>query len=192
MNSSKGISQQAIGTEVNTLFSKEEICDVDTSGIELSQIKSLLDFISTSSITEIEISRRQSKLRIIRSTLPMASATTPINRPACASYRSASGKSPVVDLKKHPPSAAYENVGVIKSSMVGTCFLVPLQGRAFAEIGNVIDSKDTVCLIKAMNLTHDIKAGLEGVIKEVLVKNGQPVEYGQPLFVVGLGTKKSR
>ena len=148
--------------------------------MDLRKLKTLIDLVSESNISELEITEAEGKVRIVKasaaSALPMAlpmvaSAPAPLAAPA-----------PVAAA----PAAEPEPVGlVIKSPMVGTFYRAGSPGaKPLADIGQAIKAGDAVCIIEAMKIMNEIESDHGGTITQVLVENGQPVEFGQPLFIV--------
>ena len=158
--------------------------------MDLRKLKTLIDLVAESGIAEIEVTEGEDKVRIVKhgpapqavaASVPQASmvpasapAATPAAAPAPASAPTAA-------------AAAPEARGtVVKSPMVGTFYRCPSPGAAsFVEVGQAVKPGDTLCIIEAMKLLNEIEAEVAGEILEVLVENGQAVEYGQPLFVIG-------
>jgi len=137
-----------------------------------------------SGIAELEITEGEEKVRISRNPAagapamyaPMAHYAPP---PAPAS--APAGAAPVADGEPAQPEGH-----VVKSPMVGTFYRSPSPGaKSFVEVGQTVASGDTLCIIEAMKLMNEIEADHAGVIKAILVENGQPVEYGEPLFIIG-------
>jgi acetyl-CoA carboxylase biotin carboxyl carrier protein len=147
--------------------------------MDLRKLKTLIDLVENSGIAELEISEGEERVRITRSSAqqiyaaPQPQATTaPAPQPAAA---------PV-----EPAKAAEPEGHVVKSPMVGTFYRSPSPGaKVFVEIGQNVNAGETLCIIEAMKLLNEIEADQTGVIKAILVENGQPVEFGQPLFVIG-------
>jgi acetyl-CoA carboxylase biotin carboxyl carrier protein len=158
--------------------------------MDLRKLKTLIDLVAESGIAEIEVTEGEDKVRIVKhgpapqavaASVPQAymvpasaPAATPEAAPAPASAPTAA-------------AAAPEARGtVVKSPMVGTFYRCPSPGAAsFVEVGQAVKPGDTLCIIEAMKLLNEIEAEVAGEILEVLVENGQAVEYGQPLFVIG-------
>ena len=151
--------------------------------MDLRKLKTLIDLVSESNISELEITEGEEKVRITRTQAggnvmyappmqQMVAAVAPAAAPAAA---------PVA-----PVEAAVPEGHVVKSPMVGTFYRAPSPGaKAFVEVGQSVNSGDTLCIIEAMKLLNEIEADQGGVIKAILVENGQPVEYGEPLFIIG-------
>jgi acetyl-CoA carboxylase biotin carboxyl carrier protein len=151
--------------------------------MDLRKLKTLIDLVAESGIAELEVTEGEDKVRIAKfSPAPVAptSPTTVVTAPAPAAPTGAAA-APVAT-----PAPAPEPTGhVVKSPMVGTFYRSPSPGTAaFVELGQTVKPGDTLCIIEAMKLLNEIEAEVGGTVKEILVDNGQPVEYGQPLFVI--------
>lgn len=143
--------------------------------MDLRKIKTLIDLVQQSGIDELEISEGEEKVRISRGRqaghAPAAMAPAHVIVPAA---------------EVAPAEPAAPEGHAINSPMVGTFYRSAAPGsKPFVEIGQAVKVGDTVCIIEAMKLLNEIEADQDGIIKAILAENGQPVEYGQPLFVVG-------
>lgn len=154
--------------------------------MDLRKLKTLIDLVAESSIAELEVTEGESKVRIVKSApapqnqvvMMQPSAMPQPGQPAPAA---ASAAAPVTADAPAEPQGH-----VVKSPMVGTFYRASSPGAApFVEVGASVKAGDTICIIEAMKLLNEIDADASGVIKSILVENGQPVEYGQPLFVIG-------
>jgi len=146
--------------------------------MDLRKLKKLIDLVEGSGIAELEITEGEEKVRITRTGSPHASANAVVTSAAAlpAAAAPAGGE----------PEAAQSEGHVLKSPMVGTFYRAPAPGaKPFADIGQTVSEGDTVCVIEAMKLLNEIEADRSGVIKAILVENGQPVEYGHALMVIG-------
>jgi acetyl-CoA carboxylase biotin carboxyl carrier protein len=158
--------------------------------MDLRKLKTLIDLVAESGIAEIEVTEGEDKVRIVKHgpALPVASMQAPATfvaappPPMAAAPAAAAAPAPAPT-----PAAVDESRGtVVKSPMVGTFYRSPSPGaKAFVEVGQTVKVGETLCIIEAMKLLNEIEADVAGEVKEVLVENGQPVEYGQPLFVIG-------
>lgn len=150
--------------------------------MDLRKLKTLIDLVSESAISELEVTEAEGKVRIVKAapvtTVMMPATPAPVQAPAAA---------PAAGLAAAPASATEPPKGhIVKSPMVGTFYRSPSPGaKAFVELGQSVKSGDTLCIIEAMKLLNEIESDATGDIKEILVENGQAVEYGQPLFVIG-------
>ena len=148
--------------------------------MDLRKLKKLIDLVQESGIAELEITEGEEKVRIAKSIAgaPMMMAPQQHYLPA-APHAAA----PVVPAA--PVEEAIPEGHVVRSPMVGTFYRAPAPGsKNFVEVGQNVGAGDTLCIIEAMKLLNEIEADQGGVIKAILVENGQPVEYGEPLFVI--------
>jgi acetyl-CoA carboxylase biotin carboxyl carrier protein len=152
--------------------------------MDLRKLKTLIELVEASGIAELEISEGEERVRITRTVAAGQQffAPAPQQQMFAAPMTTASV---VVDAAE-PATAAAEEGHIVKSPMVGTFYRSPSPGsKQFVDIGQTVNSGDTLCIIEAMKLLNEIDADHSGVIKAILVENGQPVEFGQPLFVIG-------
>jgi acetyl-CoA carboxylase biotin carboxyl carrier protein len=141
--------------------------------MDLRKLKKLIDLVQESGIAELEITEGEEKVRISRVGHAAQTAVTPAPQPA-----------PIAAAPAAEVPAAVEG-HVVKSPMVGTFYRAASPGaKTFVEVGDRVNPGDTLCIIEAMKLLNEIEADQGGVIKEVYVENGQPVEYGEPLFLI--------
>ncbi len=152
--------------------------------MDLRKLKTLIELVETSGIAELEIQEGEERVRITR-TLPVAAA--PANStvmqagPVAAAAPGGQAAAPAVEV---PPPVALGHV--VKSPMVGTFYRSATPGsKSFVELGDTVAEGATLCIIEAMKLMNEIEADKAGVIKAIPAENGQPVEFGQPLFVIG-------
>ncbi|MCP2040100.1 acetyl-CoA carboxylase biotin carboxyl carrier protein [Neisseria sp. HSC-16F19] len=150
--------------------------------MDLRKLKKLIDLVEESGIAEIEVTEGEEKVRITRTVAgsqPVYAAPTANAAPAPA---------PVAVAAAAPAEAApaaKDLSKALKSPMVGTFYRAASPSApAFVEVGQSVNAGDTLCIIEAMKLMNEIEADRSGVIKEILVANGQPVEYGEPLFII--------
>jgi acetyl-CoA carboxylase biotin carboxyl carrier protein len=153
--------------------------------MDLRKLKKLIDLVQESGIGELEITEGEEKVRISRAATapPMVMASQPVPMmPAGAATGPSSGTAPA----EGAPAAPAEPAGhTLKSPMVGTFYRSPSPGApSFIEVGQSVAKGQTLCIIEAMKLLNEIESDKAGVVKAILVENGQPVEYGQPLFVI--------
>ncbi|MCY0388900.1 acetyl-CoA carboxylase biotin carboxyl carrier protein [Robbsia sp. Bb-Pol-6] len=149
--------------------------------MDLRKLKTLIDLVAESSISELEITEGEGRVRIVKNSAPQYAPAAP-----SVQYMPAP-QAP--DASAVAPAAAAPAVPqghIVTSPMVGSFYRAPSPGaEAFAQVGDTVKEGQTICIIEAMKLLNEIEADKSGVIKEVLVENGQAVEYGQPLFVIG-------
>ena len=149
--------------------------------MDLRKLKKLIDLVEESGIAEIEVTEGEEKVRITRATTaqPVFAASAAIAPVAAAPVAAA----PAPAVSAAPAVRDLSNAQ--KSPMVGTFYRAPgPNAPAFVEIGQQVKAGDTLCIIEAMKLMNEIEAEKSGVIKEILVDNGTPVEYGEPLFII--------
>jgi acetyl-CoA carboxylase biotin carboxyl carrier protein len=149
--------------------------------MDLRKLKKLIDLVEASGIAELEITEGEEKVRIAKSIAgaPMMMAQAPQMYQAAA-------PAPAAPAAAAPAEDAVPEGHVVRSPMVGTFYRAPAPGsKNFAEVGQTVNAGDTLCIIEAMKLLNEIESDQGGVIKAILVENGQPVEYGEPLFVIG-------
>ena len=152
--------------------------------MDLRKLKKLIDLVEASGIAELEITEGEEKVRIAKSIAgaPMMMAHAPQMMHAPAPAVAAAATAPVATATEDEVPEGH----VVRSPMVGTFYRAPAPGsKNFAEVGQSVNAGDTLCIIEAMKLLNEIEADQGGVIKAILVENGQPVEYGEPLFVIG-------
>jgi acetyl-CoA carboxylase biotin carboxyl carrier protein len=150
--------------------------------MDLRKLKTLIDLVAESDIAELEVTEGESKVRIVKSSAVPQSQVV-MMQPHAQQY----APGVVAASIAAPVAVPVEPQGhIVKSPMVGTFYRSASPGTpAFVEIGSTVKEGDTLCLIEAMKLLNEIDADSAGVIKQILVENGQPVEFGQPLFVIG-------
>jgi acetyl-CoA carboxylase biotin carboxyl carrier protein len=144
--------------------------------MDLRKLKKLIDLVQESGISELEVSEGEEKVRIVKSggSGVVHAAPPSVHAPAALPAPVASA-APPAEIPGH----------VVKSPMVGTFYRSPSPGaKPFVEVGDTVKSGDTICIIEAMKLLNEIECDKDGVIKAILVENGQPVEYGEPLVVI--------
>jgi acetyl-CoA carboxylase biotin carboxyl carrier protein len=155
--------------------------------MDLRKLKTLIDLVAESDIAELEVTEGESKVRIVKS------GAAPQNQMVMVHPQGAQQYAPQYQAAPAATAAAPVAVSevaevqghIVKSPMVGTFYRSSSPGSApFAEVGASVKEGDTLCIIEAMKLLNEIDADVSGVIKQILVENGQPVEFGQPLFVI--------
>jgi acetyl-CoA carboxylase biotin carboxyl carrier protein len=146
--------------------------------MDLRKLKKLIDLVEASGIAELEITEGEEKVRIAKS---IAGAPMMMAAPQQHYMQAAA---PAVAAAA-PAEDAVPEGHIVRSPMVGTFYRAPAPGaKNFAEVGQSVSAGDTLCIIEAMKLLNEIETDQGGVIKAILVENGQPVEYGEPLFVI--------
>ena len=151
--------------------------------MDLRKLKKLIDLVQESGIGELEITEGEEKVKIVRGGhASVSSLVGPGAAPAAAEARPTAAPA----AAPAPDSPPVHEGPVIKAPMVGTFYRSSSpDAKAFVEVGQTVKEGDTVCIIEAMKLMNEIEADAAGVVKAILVENGQPVEYGQPLFILG-------
>ena len=150
--------------------------------MDLRKLKTLIDLVSESNVSELEITEAEGKVRIVKSApaavaqsvvaaAPVVVAASPVAAPAAVAAEAVVAPAPTGH--------------VVKSPMVGTFYRASSPGaKAFVEVGSPVKEGDAICIVEAMKILNEIEADKAGTITQILVENGQPVEYGQPLFVI--------
>jgi acetyl-CoA carboxylase biotin carboxyl carrier protein len=153
--------------------------------MDLRKLKTLIDLVSESNVSELEITEAEGKVRIVKS-IPTGPVSHVIAAPVA---QVAAAAAPVAEPAPVavPASAATTEVSghVVKSPMVGTFYRASSPGaKPFVEIGDTIKEGETICIVEAMKILNEIETDKGGTVKQILVENGQAVEYGQPLYVI--------
>jgi acetyl-CoA carboxylase biotin carboxyl carrier protein len=154
--------------------------------MDLRKLKKLIDLVEESGIAELEVTEGEEKVRIVKS----GSGGREVVVPAApvASLAPAQTAGATVPATAVPPNEAPTSLEghIVKSPMVGTFYRTASPGaKAFVEVGDTVKAGQTICIIEAMKLMNEIEADKDGVIKAIMVENGQPVEYGEPLMMIG-------
>lgn len=155
--------------------------------MDLRKLKTLIDLVSDSNVSELEITEAEGKVRIVKSSpqaAPMVMNAVPYAAaPVAAAAAPAPVLSPVADAVAAEPAAAAGHT--VKSPMVGTFYRSSSPGAAaFVEIGSEVKEGDTLCIIEAMKILNEIEADKSGKVSKILCENGQAVEYGQAMFII--------
>ncbi|WP_353193097.1 acetyl-CoA carboxylase biotin carboxyl carrier protein [Pandoraea pnomenusa] len=154
--------------------------------MDLRKLKTLIDLVAESGISELEVTEGEGKVRIVKA--PPQVIAAPMQMAMPAAMPQVAAQAPVAGAPAAPaPAAPVVPQGhIVTSPMVGTFYRAPSPGAdPFAQVGDSVKEGQTLCIIEAMKLLNEIESDKAGVIKEILVENGQAVEYGQPLFVIG-------
>ena len=152
--------------------------------MDLRKLKKLIDLVEESGIAELEITEGEEKVRISKSANPAQGSASPAVTMAQPQAPASVIQTGAGSMPPHPAEAIPEG-HVVKSPMVGTFYRSSAPGApAFVEVGQTVKEGDTLCIVEAMKLLNEIESDKSGVIRAVLVENGQPVEYGEPLFVI--------
>jgi acetyl-CoA carboxylase biotin carboxyl carrier protein len=170
-------------------------------GVDLGQLERLLAFMTQHGLEEFEYAHGDLRIRLKRAisqpgaapvlALPVASAAMVQGVPPPAVVTAPAAVAPSVPAPSHAPAAAKEEDHLVKSPIVGTFYAAASPEAApFVKVGDHVEAGQTVCIIEAMKLMNEIEADISGEVARVLVENGQPVEYGEPLFALRPTGKK--
>ncbi len=151
--------------------------------MDLRKLKKLIDLVEESGIAEIEVTEGEEKVRITRSHASNQTVyTTAMAAPAPMPANYAQAPTAPVAAEVAPTAAV---VDALKSPMVGTFYRAASPNSpSFAEVGQTVKVGDTLCIIEAMKLMNEIESDRNGVVKQILINNGEPVEYGESLFII--------
>jgi acetyl-CoA carboxylase biotin carboxyl carrier protein len=154
--------------------------------MDLRKLKKLIDLVQESGIAELEITEGEEKVKIVKGgTVSISAAAPAAAAPAIAESRPAALAAPATTPAGAEVPAGQEG-HVVKAPMVGTFYRSSSpDAKPFVEVGQAVKEGETICIIEAMKLMNEIEADASGAVKAILVENGQPVEYGQPLFILG-------
>ncbi len=148
--------------------------------MDLRKLKTLIELVESSGITELEVTEGEERVRIVKSSTPTQwAAPQAILSPSVAAPGASPGNTQT--------SAVVEEDArhTVKSPMVGTFYPAASPGaKPFVDIGSSVKEGDVLCIIEAMKLMNEVQAEKAGVIKQIMVESGQPVEYGQTLFII--------
>lgn len=154
--------------------------------MDLRKLKKLIDLVEESGISELELTEGEEKVRISRNLTNMMQGNMHYAQPHSAHPMQTAPHPAPVSQPVAEAAAPVTEGHVVKSPMVGTFYRSSSpEVSSFVEIGSSVAVGDTICIIEAMKLLNEIEADHAGVIKKILVENGQPVEYGEPLFIIG-------
>ena len=151
--------------------------------MDIRKVKKLIEMLEESSLAEIEIHEGEESIRISRASsaapaAPVAYAAAPVAAPAAAPATAATAEAETA-------GSALPSGHQVKSPMVGTFYRASSPGaKPFVEVGNQVSAGDTLCIIEAMKMLNEIEADKSGVVRAILKDNGEPVEYGEALFVI--------
>lgn len=153
--------------------------------MDLRKLKTLIDLVAESGVSELEVTEGEDKVRIVKNPAPIAAPaqqfyaaapTAPAPAPAPASAAAPAAEAVPAEPTGH----------AVKSPMVGTFYRSPTPGAdSFVKIGDIVKEGQTLCIIEAMKLLNEIESDKSGVVKEILCENGQGIEFGQALFIIG-------
>lgn len=152
--------------------------------MDLRKLKKLIDLVQESGISELEVTEGEEKVRIAKHFGGVAAAPVHYAMPAAMPMQG--GAAPVASSVNLDDEDDLPEGHVVKSPMVGTFYRASSPGGdPFVQIGSAVKKGDTLCIVEAMKLLNEIEADADGVVKAILLENGEPVEFGEPLFVIG-------
>jgi acetyl-CoA carboxylase biotin carboxyl carrier protein len=147
--------------------------------MDLRKLKTLIDLVSDSNVSELEITEAEGKVRIVKS----SGAPLVMQQPVLAMVSAPVAQAVAMPAADAPP--AEPTAHAVKSPMVGTFYRSASPGaKAFIEVGDIVKEGETICIIEAMKILNEIEADKSGTVRKVLCENGQAVEYGQPMFLI--------
>jgi acetyl-CoA carboxylase biotin carboxyl carrier protein len=156
--------------------------------MDIRKVKKLIELLDDSGIAEIEITEGEESVRISRypASMPVAAAPVAAAAPVPAPALAPSAPAPAGDTATEAPAEAKEEDGFeVTAPMVGTFYAASSPGAApYVQVGDRVNEGDTLCIIEAMKMMNQIEADVSGVVKSIRIQNGEPVEYGQVLFVI--------
>ena len=151
--------------------------------MDLRKLKTLIDLVSESNISELEITEAEGKVRIVKAGAQVVAA--PVQMMAAAPAAATAPLAGAVAAPAAAPAAPVETGHVVKSPMVGTFYRASSPGaKPLADVGQQVKEGESICIIEAMKIMNEIEADKTGTITKVMAENGQAVEFGQPLFII--------
>ena len=155
--------------------------------MDLRKLKTLIDLVAESDIAELEVTEGESKVRIVKSSAIPQNQMVMMPPQGVQQFSApAVSAAPAAPAASAAPAAAEPTGHIVKSPMVGTFYRSSAPGSpAYVDVGSTIKEGETLCIIEAMKLLNEIDSDVSGVVTKILVENGQPVEFGQPLFMIG-------
>ena len=154
--------------------------------MDLRKLKTLIDLVSESEVSELEITEAEGKVRIVKGGGSVMVSAPQVVHSAPAVAAASVAAAPAAAAPAPAAAPAQEAGTPVKSPMVGTFYAASAPGAApYVTVGTAVKKGQTLCIIEAMKLLNEIEAETDGVIKQILVENAEPVEYGQVLFIIG-------
>ena len=160
--------------------------------MDLRKLKKLIDLVEDSGIAELEVTEGEEKVKIVKGAaagkevVVLSPSAVPVSAPPAQVVGVAPAAPPAVPAATAAEAPTSLEGQIVKSPMVGTFYRAGAPGaKPFVEVGDSVKAGQTVCVIEAMKLMNEIEADKDGVIKAIMVENGQPVEYGEPLMMIG-------
>ena len=152
--------------------------------MDLRKLKKLIDLVEESGISELELTEGEEKVRISRALMPSQATFNQAATHYMPAPQAAASHATPVPTAAAPVVAEVEG-HIVKSPMVGTFYRSSSpDAKAFIDVGSKVAVGDTLCIIEAMKLLNEIESDVAGVVKKIMLENGQPVEYGEPLFII--------
>jgi acetyl-CoA carboxylase biotin carboxyl carrier protein len=151
--------------------------------MDLRKLKTLIDLVAESGVSELEVTEGEDKVRIVKNPAPIAAPAQQFYAaaPTAPAPTPTSAAAPAAEAVPAEPTGH-----AVKSPMVGTFYRSPTPGAdSFVKIGDTVKEGQTLCIIEAMKLLNEIESDKSGVVKEILCENGQGIEFGQALFIIG-------
>jgi acetyl-CoA carboxylase biotin carboxyl carrier protein len=153
--------------------------------MDLRKLKTLIDLVSESNISELEITEAEGKVRIVKAGVSAVAVPAVMAAPLAATPQAATAAPAPAGAAPEPEPAVEPAGHAVKSPMVGTFYRAASPGaKPFAEVGQQIKEGEAICIIEAMKIMNEIEADKTGTITQILCENGQAVEFGQPLFII--------
>ena len=153
--------------------------------MDLRKLKTLIDLVSESNVSELEITEAEGKVRIVKGPVGAPVAVAPPVMVAAPAAAPASPAPAAPDATPAPVEASAQSGHVVKSPMVGTFYTSSSpEAKPFVQVGSLVKEGETICIIEAMKILNEIEADKSGTVTRILVDNGQAVEYGQPMFMI--------
>jgi acetyl-CoA carboxylase biotin carboxyl carrier protein len=153
--------------------------------MDLRKLKTLIDLVSESNVSELEITEAEGKVRIVKGPVGapvVMAAPVSVAPPVASAPATAAPATPALSASAE---AAVETGHTVESPMVGTYYSASgPEAKPFVQVGSVVQAGDTICIIEAMKILNEIEADHSGTVSKILVSNGQAVEYGQPMFII--------
>jgi len=152
--------------------------------MDLRKLKKLIDLVEASGISELELTEGEEKVKISRSAVPSAQSHFIQAQPQLMQSQDISNTPNIIKPEKEMPSTSESTT--MDSPMVGSFYRASSPDSSpFVDVGSTVKKGDVLCIIEAMKLLNEIESDHDGIIKKILVENGQPVEFGEPLFLIG-------
>jgi acetyl-CoA carboxylase biotin carboxyl carrier protein len=153
--------------------------------MDLRKLKTLIDLVSDSNVSELEITEAEGKVRIVKGGVPMVQTFAPAQSYPAPVAQAPAAAAPAVEPVAAAVVPEVPTGHAVKSPMVGTFYRSSSPGaKPFVEVGDSIKAGETICIIEAMKILNEIEADKSGTVSKILCENGQAVEYGQPLFLI--------